>query len=113
MEIDDPIVPYRKKSKSRPPKKANHKHVWAYCVFEFSDERFEKVSVGTYCPICGKIGNPMSSDWRENTSEFDRYVRYDWTEAARKELCSETRTLPLCRAKNYFSKFVESKEVPE
>lgn len=105
METDEPIVPYRKKSKARPPKKANHKHVWADCVFEFEDELLGKISIGTYCPICGKIGNPMSRRWRQKTC-------YEWTDAARKEFDPETRTLPLCHAKNYFSKFVESKEVP-
>lgn len=63
---DDEVMPYKKKSKRKPPIKASHKHDFQSCLFDFNGIMLDKAhgfvphpqsGLGTYCVICGKIGD--------------------------------------------------------
>ena len=110
------IPKYRKKSQKKPPKKANHKHEWANCVYNtvtcgYSREKgFYKtteLSVGTYCPICGKIGNIADQKYRENICTIPKFYQMAWTKEAQKEFDPATRTLPFFKIDQFKDKFVE------
>ncbi len=109
------IPKYRKKSQKKPPKKANHKHEWANCVYNtmtygYSREKgFYKtteLSVGTYCPICGKIGNVADQKYRENICAIPKFYQLEWTKEAQKEFDPATRTLPFFEINQFKDKFV-------
>ena len=62
--VDDQM-PHKKKVKKKGVKKADHKHDFKPCVFEYPTEKFDKQrgmlptteeSIGSYCTVCGKIG---------------------------------------------------------
>ena len=68
---------YKPTRKKKKPKKANHKHVYENCVFDIVFEYGvldpahgfrDKIcpSIGTYCPICGKIGSLCDSYSTQN-----------------------------------------------
>lgn len=61
----DEEMPYKKKSNRKSPTKANHKHDFQSCLFDFDGITLDKahgfvprpqIGAGTYCVICGKIG---------------------------------------------------------
>lgn len=95
-------TPYRKKSKRRPPKKANHKHESADCIVTIGKCETHQAK---YCPICGKI-----MDIRVSWDEKWRVPSWDgldmWTNYARQQLDEETRTIPFFEIEDIFQKFV-------
>ena len=113
------IMPYKKKSTRRPPKKAKHKHQYADCVLEYTWEKFDPVhghvpekqcSVGSYCTACGKIGEVDWALWRAlrrvpggfAVEPTDRYAR---------ELDPATRTLSTFKIADYIrTKYVDLPE---
>ena len=107
-------VRYRKKSKKKPPRKANHKHESADCVFEYtSDKAFyggRRSSIGLYCPICGKIINDFNQKYRINLANPPRYCM-DWSEEGYRQLDRVTRTLPTFHVTDWFRKYVNSEEL--
>ena len=51
---------YVKKKKKKKIKKSNHKHQYEECIFRI--EKYTNLNLGeyfngTYCPICGRIGD--------------------------------------------------------
>ena len=109
------IPKYRKKSQKKPPKKANHKHEWANCVYEtatigYSKEkgfyRTTELTVGTYCHICGKIGDIADRRYKINTSPYSKFLTYEWSEDAKKEFDPSTRTMPFFEINQFKDKFV-------
>ena len=85
--------------KKNTPKKANHKHHYEYCVFEIVKGRLRydpshglipmtELTIGTYCPVCGKIGDLLFGD----------------------ELDPQTRTLPSFKIDDCFQKAVQLDE---
>lgn len=113
--MEQEIPKYKKKSQKKPPKKANHKHEWADCVYEtdtigYSREKgFYKtteLNIGTYCPVCGKIGSLYNQAYRENTSTVPRFYHMKWSKKALKEFDPKTRTLPFFRINQFKDKFV-------
>jgi hypothetical protein len=116
---DNDEMPYRKKSKGKHIKKSNHKHRFEPCVFEYESKRFDRhkgyvpsteVSLGSYCPICGKVSLSLSGEpgrWVSST-RHSAFWRNEYTEEAKRELNKETRTLPTFHLDDYFSqKYVE------
>lgn len=113
--IDEETMRYKKKSQKTPPAKAKHKHEYVNCVFGFDRQKFSKergfypvsdMNIGTYCPICGKIGTARDSSqqWMEETR---RLFAPEWNEAAKREFDPTTRTLPYFWLDDTFSqKFV-------
>ena len=109
MDYDISDVPkYRKKSKKSSPKKSNHEHEYEFCVFEYegfslSDtlgiQNVMEHSIGTYCRICGKIGDIQTRDskWVSDSSVYNRGVAvgYKYNDDSLVQLNPETRTLPL------------------
>lgn len=95
----DEFPRYRKKTKRRPPAKSDHKHSYTYCVFH---ERIktpfgynEEFRIGTYCPVCGKIGSARFLErdgWLDNVAPI--LVRHEWTDKAKKEFVASTRSIP-------------------
>lgn len=49
--FDNDIMPYRKKSKKHPPKKADHKHIMEKVLFFCGDNQF---ILGYRCCVCGR-----------------------------------------------------------
>ena len=105
---------YRKKSVKKPPKKSNHKHEYTYCVFkEHFDTPFgsvEEFEIGTYCPICGKIGGrgDLEKDgWLVNDAH-PPWTHHAWSAKAMKEFDASTRTLPFFEISDFLrQKFVK------
>ena len=73
MVIDDQPR-YRKKSKGSHTKKADHKHVYNKCIFGAYGQHYERnlgfvkddhftYVQGTYCTICGKVGEVHCADY--------------------------------------------------
>lgn len=54
---------YKKKKQKKKVKKSNHKHIYAPCYFDYgisvyrNHQKIRVYSSGTYCSICGRIGN--------------------------------------------------------
>lgn len=113
---DEDFTKYKKKSKSKPPKKAKHKHDFRPCVFEYDGIRFDrahgfvpdpKTSIDCYCTICGKIGGDMQDDYEQWIQTESNAWHLEYTEAGKKELDEYTRTLPTFRIDDRFhQKFV-------
>ena len=65
INIPDDIPKYKKKSTRHPPKKSKHKHTYEDCLLKIkivlkynTGERIvNRLHLGNYCTICGKIGN--------------------------------------------------------
>ena len=96
----DEIPRHKKKSKAKTPKKSQHKHTYKPCVIEYPLDWYKKehersgekqFSIGTYCAICGKIGELKRWYHTENESELN----------------PETRTLPIFWTEDFFPKYVE------
>lgn len=117
--MENEIMPYKKRSTRRPPKKSKHEHQYAECILEYTWEKFDpahgmipatKCSIGSYCTVCGKIGK---IDW-----ELWCVVRrvpggfaVDPTDRHARELNPETRTLPTFRIADYIrTKYVDLPE---
>ena len=116
---NDDEVRYKKKSNSRPPKKANHKHLCEPCIISYPNEWWAKEHlrtdkthdvIGIYCPICGKIGELKDrARWYMKDTVFVGNVQFTenvLTEEGKKEMNPETRTLPTFKVKDPFDKFV-------
>ena len=117
------IPRYKKKAKKTPPKKLDHKHVFEECVFESATCRLDRAhgfqydkpqwSIGTYCPICGKIGTTRKKEgWMKKTAnDFGLFSAShdDWNDKALREFNPKTRTLPFFALKEPFGfdKFVD------
>lgn len=114
----DEIPKYRKRSKKRAPKKSKHKHHYENCVFRYTIFREDQVlpfdnfdrwqmSIGEYCPECGKIGAICDTEWKK--VEKARYgYQSVWNDCAIAEFNEETRTLPYFEVENIWkNKFVE------
>lgn len=110
MTIDIPsdIPKYQKKSTARPPAKAKHKHVYEPCLFEQLELWYCKpherksnktwLKFGSYCPICGKVGETDYDRWRTVVKKHNgvcSYLERVPTEEAKRELDPATRTLPV------------------
>ena len=116
----DDQMPHKKKAKKNGIKKADHKHDFHPCIFEYSTEKFDKhrgmlpateESLGSYCTICGKIGAqyfPWAFDFTP-LRQGGRIGRYEYTAEAKKELNPETRTVP----KFHLNDFFKDKFIPD
>ena len=107
---DFETVRYRKKSKKKPPRKADHKHERADCVLFENFGNFKSMMIGSYCPICGKVmdwGAPLGGKWRKDFSDTPRFIAPDWTDEARREFDPETRTLPYFELTTSMQKYVD------
>ena len=112
-------MPHRKRAKHKTVKKSRHKHDFHPCVFEFEGLHFNKmngfvtipdVSIGTYCPICGKIGSLCAQGWRQwkPPNSNNRAGSFAYTDDAKRELDPQTRTLPTFWLRDKYSqKYVE------
>lgn len=62
-ELPEEPVKYRKKKKKKAPKKSDHKHHYVPCMYDTgcyitrNGLSFPHIHHGTYCDICGRIGN--------------------------------------------------------
>ena len=117
---DDEIMRYRKKAQKNTPKKSNHKHEYVNCVYGFNGQKFSRergfepvpeLSIGTYCPVCGKIGTTYDEGegrWVEWGKRGPLLTSHQWTDEAKREFDESTRTLPYFWVDdNWFQKYVE------
>ena len=120
----DEVMPYKKKSNRKPPKKSKHKHDYQPCVFEYNGIRLDKAhgfvpdsktGFGSYCTICGKIGSYGDERWTRWVPVNGGPAGHsEYTEEAKAELNPETRTLPTFRIEDIWSqKFVDTGIQPE
>ena len=120
--FDNEIPRYKKKAKKKSPVKAKHKHEYQSCVYEYDALKMDRAhgfvektrrTIGTYCPICGKVGRFPDSSWFDpmwvavqlGYSGGDRQCEM-WSEDALRELDDARRTLPLFRLDDIFQKYV-------
>lgn len=105
MIYDDGAMAYKKRARRKSVVKADHKHDYQPCVFEYEKIDYYKVhgheadldtSIGTYCPICGKIGSVNDFErWMVYTPTHNgKCFHYEYTIEANAEITPETRTLP-------------------
>ena len=119
----DEILLHKKyDQQGKTPKKAKHKHNYIACVFEMNNKWHSldpvhgfvpktTLSIGTYCPICGRIGTDNNPEYRERDPNCRGY-REIWTEEAQRQFDPETRTLPMFKIDDYWKqKFVDINEV--
>lgn len=122
MDIYDEDAPkYRKKSTKTVPRKADHKHEEAFCVYEYPDSYYTRskgklpttyLSIGTYCPICGKVQRVFTTDDKYSNKTMVYHSNCPlgrvWNDEAKKEFNPATRTLPLFQIDSRWeSKFVQ------
>jgi len=108
--------------KKKKPKKANHKHHYEYCVFETIKEHGRldpahgfmpttELTIGTYCPVCGKIGDLCvygEERWYKQDAASHHYSRMNEpTTECLNELDPQTRTLPFFRIEDFWQKEVQ------
>ena len=118
----DEILLHRPPEKPKKPKKSKHKHIYEPCVFESQSMKFDeqhgfindpKLCIGSYCPLCGKVGSHKLYDddrWYEEILRPERSFRCYGkkpTEEALREFDPETRTLPFFKLTDYWQKEVE------
>lgn len=118
---DKEIPRYRKKSNKIGLKRSKHKHQYADCLLEtnnypdFRTGRIEgtRMWFGSYCTICGKIGEVL--DWERWFTKQQlpfpfQAIWEEHTEEAERELDPETRTIPVFWVEDSIkTKFVELK----
>lgn len=120
FNYDDDIMPYKKKSQSKAPKKAKHKHLCSPCILSYPSDWWTKEhlrkdkmtdTIGAYCPICGKIGDIKDrSVWYERSTVFIGNMQFSesvLTEEGKKQMDINTRTLPTFVVDSPFEKFVQ------
>jgi hypothetical protein len=116
----DEITPYKKKSTTKPPKKAKHKHLCEPCVISYPRDWHQKqhlrggerkLAIDSYCHTCGKI---MGLKDRERWYKHEVLKGFSYcsveTEECLRELNPETRTIPLFEIDDPFAKFVPLEE---
>lgn len=111
---------YKPTKKKKKPKKANHKHVYENCVYDivfdpahgFRDKIYH--SIGTYCSICGKIGDLCDDEnmkwYKKQCGKFgisNPICHSELTEEAKREFDPATRTLPYFFVSDWFQKEVQ------
>lgn len=122
---DDAETKYKKKSASKPPKKSKHKHEYVPCVFNIPTEDWSPVHgmvdaktlvEGTYCRICGKVGE--RSLWR-TTEVYDEETgarllklssKSEMEAAANKLIASGTPVFSLQTKYGLWDKFVKERD---
>ncbi len=119
IDISDDVPKYKKKSKTKPPKKIDHKHTYEPCLIEFPEQYYLKehnrngkthFQFASYCTICGKVGHIDRDRWYKDTKcrEGNRsWIKVDFSEEAERELNPETRTLPVFWGECWLPKFVD------
>lgn len=118
-ECDD-VPRYKKKAKRKTRPKANHKHEFVNCVFEYNEIELDQahgfvqkpeLSIGMYCPVCGKIGTMIDRAYTNDInfwpSKQDFRTKF-WNDDARREFDENTRTLPFFRIDKFFAKYIEN-----
>lgn len=116
------IPRHRKKSGRKPAKKANHRHVYTPCVFSYGLPSFDTAhgivengkraqSIGSFCPVCGKIGTLVNPLYRQSVSAGGLFVSGGWSSAAHREFDPATRTLPAFSLQDMFQKYVDPKDM--
>lgn len=98
MDMDNEIPKYKKKTKSSTSKSSNkskHKHEYIECLFI----KKEHPHRGTYCSICGKIGDIHLFEAERTDEGYYRQLDYD-------EVFEMYKYLKQIEIENIFQKFV-------
>jgi len=116
--MDEDVPRYKKKAKKKSPKKANHKHRFENCVLGYNTIALDKahgvvpspeLSIGTYCPACGKIGVHTDSAWRVKKNDPNLPAKAmrqtQWSDEAKREFDPHTRTLPYFWLDDWLQKY--------
>lgn len=112
IQIPNDVPRHRKRSNKKTPTKSDHKHEYANCVYDVPTLRFEqsrgflpttRTAIGTYCTICGKVGDVYSRSWFSQVNTWPP----QWSNEAMQEFDEETRTLPRFKLDDIFQKKVQ------
>lgn len=116
LSPESEVAPYKKKSVKRPPPKSKHKHDYQPCILDTKSAAYSKeygfvdtreLNVGTYCTICGKIGDVNMFGIDPNETCIAKTL-WRFSDEQRTQLNPATRTWPLFRVDDYFKqKFVD------
>lgn len=125
IDIPNDVPKYRKKSRSSPPTKAKHKHMYEPCLIEYPEQWYLKpherrmyegnriktaLRFSSYCPVCGKTGDTDHDRWWTTVKKHNGVISYlerVHTEEAERELNPVTRTLPVFKTDGWNEKFVD------
>lgn len=118
----DEILLHKKYDSYEPKiKKADHKHTYEDCLCEVYERNAHydpvkgfldgtRLTFASFCTVCGKLRWETNKNWAKKV-ETKRYISYDWTDEAKREFDSETRTIPFFRIKDFFKdKYVKLDE---
>lgn len=114
--IDD-STKYKKRSQAPTQPKANHKHQYVPCVYQYPIRVLDKArgfidvpeqSIGTYCPECGRIGCTLDRSWMKEINYWPTYKERKsiWKPEAILELDESSRTIPFFVISDRFNKFI-------
>ena len=98
MDMDNEIPKYKKKTKSSISKSSNkskHKHKYIECLFIEKEHPHR----GTYCSICGKIGDMHLFEAERTDEGYYRQLDYD-------EVFEMYKHLKQIEIEDIFQKFV-------
>ena len=119
--IPTDVPKYKKKSTAKPPKKSKHKHIYEPCLIEAPMQWYLKpherkrneptqLRFSSYCPVCGKTGDVDRERWwtkiEKDTGMF-KYLESVYTIEGEREMDPLTRTLPVFKSDNPWTKFVD------
>lgn len=107
-DYEDEVMPYKKKSSRKPPKKAKHKHDWEPVIFEWLNPNYKydknkgfvegySYYCGKRCKICGRL---ESDKWPAIRNANGTYTLI----ADAREYAPDR---PIVRIKDYYSKNIE------
>ena len=120
--VEDAEPKYRKEAKKSSPPKAKHRHEYENCVFQCETESYiddtarklptHTMSIGSFCPICGKVETVSDARWRSGIHYKPDILDWlkEWSPEAIAQFDEKTRTLPmfLLTGKHlYFTKSVD------
>lgn len=122
-EIPNDVPRYRKKSKKKGEPKADHKHLYAACVFAYYGIHLERnkgfvqddylsYSIGTCCSVCHRVGTKFNREWMRKINYWPTKENWheQWTDAALREINPDTRTLPIYFLEGEWPKYAKEME---
>ena len=119
----DEVIPFKHKKK-KSVKKSNHKHDYQFCLIEYNKDTLDKnrgyipkksFAFTKYCTICGKINDELTPEeinlfYKNNKHNFNissfllPYLKKEYTDFAKLQFNSDTRTIPIFYLDNYYNK---------
>lgn len=107
--MNEEVGKYRKKKESNTSKakcKSKHKHQYKSCLLRyysgFMGDTHEHISIASYCPICGKIGDNIDS----NRKRTERTENGCYRMLTKEEILRNNDDIPMFDVSDYLDKYV-------